>query len=146
MLIGAMNNISKEVLVKTIKKNLTSDLLKKPYRKKVEDEGAHPSTGHCYVASEAYFHMRGGREAGLKPLFIKHEDESHWVIEDNGEIVDLTKEQFQTPVPYEKSRGKGFLTKEPSARAQVLIGRVLKDIKQAVKIPGQEKKLFRRRP
>lgn len=38
-------------LIKKIQKALTADLLKKEWRNK-----NHPLAGHCYVASEAYYH------------------------------------------------------------------------------------------
>lgn len=107
-----------------IRNALTPELLKEPYRSKVQSGEAHPKTGHCYVASEAYFHMMGGKEAGLKPMSIQHEGGPHWWIRDgNGRDIDLTHEQFKTPVPYHQGVGKGFLTKEPSKRAATVIAR-----------------------
>lgn len=88
-------------------------------------KGCDPLTGHCYVASEAAYHMLGGKEAGYKPMFVKHEGEPHWFLEGpNGTRLDITAGQFKTPVPYEKAVGKGFLTAKPSARAQTVINRV----------------------
>ena len=76
---------------------------------------------NCYVASEAYYHIRGGKAAGLKPVNAKVNGVSHWWIEDNGEVVDITAGQFAEPVDYSQGRGKGFLTKGPSRRAKELI-------------------------
>jgi hypothetical protein len=105
-------------LAKQVALYLTPDLLKGTW-------GKHSLAGHCYVASECFFHLIGGKKAGFKPMFIKHENSSHWWVKGpNGEIVDITAKQFNTPVPYNKSIGKGFLTKEPSKRARVLIGRL----------------------
>lgn len=107
-------------LVKRIQDNLSDDLRHKQYQ-----GNANPHAGHCYVASEAYYHMAGGKNAGLKPMFIHHEGEPHWFIRDSqGKNIDLTSSQFKTPVPYDEARGKGFLTDHPSARAQTLINRV----------------------
>jgi hypothetical protein len=44
-----MNNV-----IEAIKQSLTPDLLKKPYR---EENSTNPMFGHCYVASEALFHI-----------------------------------------------------------------------------------------
>jgi hypothetical protein len=102
---------------------LTDDLRRAPYR-------GHPNPlrGHCYVASEALYHLRGGKAAGLKPMFIQHEGAPHWFLVDTKkrEIIDLTAGQFKTPVPYSRAKGKGFLTSKPSKRAAELIRRATK--------------------
>lgn len=97
-----------------------------PQLRKQEYTGDHPLSGHCYVASEAYYHLEGGPNSSLKPCNIKHEGVSHWFIKDEstGEIIDLTVEQFDTPVPYSEGRGRGFLTRDPSKRCQVVLGQV----------------------
>lgn len=81
--------------------------------------------GHCYVASEAVYHL--ARKAGidLKPMFLYHESTPHWYLMDSEEILDPTKEQFTSLVDYHKGKGKGFLTKHPSKRAAELIRRSL---------------------
>jgi hypothetical protein len=103
-----------------IRAALTPDLLKDEYR-----DNPRPYAGHCYVASEVYYHLRGGKEAGLKAVGLEHEGAQHWWLEDNlGNVIDLTSEQFATSVPYERGRGRGFLTKQPSKRAQTVIDRL----------------------
>lgn len=81
--------------------------------------------GMCYPASEALYHLLGGREAGLTPMRIVHEGVPHWYLRwvTDGFVMylDPTSTQFKTPVPYDEGRGCGFLTKEPSARAQALL-------------------------
>jgi hypothetical protein len=108
-----------------IRAALTPELLKEPYRSRVLAGACHPLTGHCYVASEAYYHLHGGKATGLTPMSIQHEGGPHWWIRDaQGRDIDLTAEQFATPVPYDRGVGKGFLTREPSARARAVIARV----------------------
>lgn len=100
--------------------HLTDDLRRPPWR-------GHPNplAGHCYVASEALYHLMGGKGAGLTPQFVRHEDQPHWFLRhQDGTIVDPTAEQFGTPVPYDQARGCGFLTKNPSRRAQVVLDRM----------------------
>jgi hypothetical protein len=81
-----------------------------------------PLAGHCYVASEALYHLVGGRDNGWKPMVIRHEGSTHWWLQGpDGQIFDLTSEQFRSPVPYEQGRGTGFLTREPSKRARVVL-------------------------
>ena len=99
--------------------SLSPDLLHPKYQ---HLKDVHPTAGHCYVASEAYYHLAGGKDVGLTPKSIKHEGATHWYIEScKGLIVDITSEQFKTPVPYHLGRGRGFCTKEPSKRALKLI-------------------------
>lgn len=99
---------------------LTDDLRKPAYR-------GHPNplAGHCYVASEALYHLLGGKAAGITPMRITHEGGPHWWIRTrDGDHVDLTAGQFTTPVPYAQGVGCGFLTRQPSKRAQTVLDRV----------------------
>ena len=93
-----------------------------------------PVAGHCSVASEAAYHLLGGKAAGYTPMFIRHEGAPHWFLRTpEGKVLDITATQFRTPVPYTQGRGKGFQTPRrdprtgvqlPSKRAQTLIARV----------------------
>jgi hypothetical protein len=109
-------------LIGKIKDALSPDLLKKQYR---QQNIGNPMFGHCYVATEALFHilkdaryvpMRGRDDAGIV----------HWWLTDKttGEILDPTSEQYTskglTP-PYDKGKGGGFLTREPSRRCLTLM-------------------------
>jgi len=105
------NEMLMNKIAEIIKMNLTDDLLKPGYK-----IGA-----HCYVASEVYcYYARGD----VKPMNMRHEGESHWFVLDNGQVVDLTADQFKSAPDYSKARGRGFLTKQPSKRAWILIDRV----------------------
>jgi hypothetical protein len=108
-------------LVERVRAALTDELRKPKYRGKTP-----ASAGHCYVASEALYHLLGGSEAGWKPISVRHEGEPHWYLQNErtGCRVDATEDQFCTAVP--AGRGKGFLTKHPSKRAQILMARVRK--------------------
>jgi hypothetical protein len=112
-------------IMQRVKAALTPDLLKQPYRRRVE-AGADPMTGHCYVATEALFHLFGGfRQKRYKPMYIRHEGGPHWfLLSSDLAVIDATKEQFSTAVPYALGKGKGFLTRKPSARAREVIARV----------------------
>lgn len=87
-----------------------------------DDYGDHPLAGHCYVASEAYFHLTGGYDRWYV-CRVSHEGTTHWFLEDRetGEIVDLTAEQFSTPVPYDERTRTGFMTTDPSERTQTVL-------------------------
>ena len=108
-----------------VRSSLTNDLRKPKYR-----NNSNAMAGHCYVASEAAYHMLGGKEAGWTPQQINHEGDSHWYLKNkDGRILDLTSDQFKTSVPYDEGKGKGFLTVEPSERAQTVMDRAQSRIK-----------------
>lgn len=95
------------------------DLLKPEYRNR---ENKHALEGFCYIASEAYFHAKGGYDAGYTVWRISHEGDTHWFLKDpDGQVVDLTAEQFESPVPHGEATKTGFLTREPSQRAQKIL-------------------------
>jgi hypothetical protein len=107
-------------LVKLIQDNLTDDLRKKQWR-----GNSNKLAGHCYVTSEAIYHLLGGKEAGYTPHTVKVDGVVHWFLRDgDGTVIDATAGQFEDPVPYHESRGRGFLTKQPSKRARRLIERI----------------------
>lgn len=103
-------------------RSLTDDLRRPPWR-----GSPNPLSGHCYVASEALYHLCGGAKSGLRPSTVRVGDCVHWYLVDvQGVPVDLTSGQFGFPVPYENGRGRGFLTTRPSRRAVVVIDRVFR--------------------
>lgn len=124
-------------MVEAVKSHLTDDLRKPQYR-------GHENclAGHCYVASEALYHMLGGSEKGWTPHTIQHEGGPHWYLKHkhSGAILDPTANQFKTKVPYEKGRGCGFLTKQPSKRTQTVLNRIA-DGSSLAKIEDLEKNI-----
>jgi predicted N-acyltransferase len=93
----------------------------------------HPLAGHCYVASEAYYHLNDGQE-NWTPQHIEVEwshgtticRTPHWFLQSrHGErVVDLTAEQFAErgiEINYESARGRGFVPPTPSNRAKEVI-------------------------
>lgn len=107
-------------LIEQVRSSLSEELRKKAYR-----DNPNPVAGHCYIASEAIYHRLGGKGAGWTPQSIQHEGGPHWYLKNaNGTIIDPTADQFETPVPYENGKGCGFLTRDPSRRAQVLLDRI----------------------
>jgi hypothetical protein len=80
--------------------------------------------GNCYVATEALYHLL---PPGWQPMHMRWEGESHWFLkhEANGMILDPTALQFNHTPDYSKAVGKGFLTKQPSKRAALLMRKIL---------------------
>lgn len=112
-------------LVEIIKDHLKGrdDLLKSKY----DSNGL---KGHCYVASEVFFHLTGGYDK-YNVHRVNHEGYTHWFLEekDTEEIIDITKEQFEEKPTYEESTKTGFLTKNPSNRSKKVIKELLHDRK-----------------
>jgi len=100
---------------------LDDSLLKPKYR---GVEGSTPVTGHCYIVSEALYHL-WGKEEGYTPRVLRCPDgDTHWFLQRGTNIVDLTVGQFKGDLPdYTQGRACGFLTKIPSKRAKILIER-----------------------
>lgn len=115
-------------LIDKIKKSLTPELLKPQYR---EHNASNPMFGHCYVATEAFYHLTKDSHPGRFSIFHGKDDEGivHWWLHDNKNIrlVDITADQYYSvgkKPPYENSRRGAFLTSEPSKRAVIVMKRV----------------------
>lgn len=81
--------------------------------------------GNCYVASEALFHILGGKTAGWSVYRMRAQGDVHyWLEHDNGMILDPSRMQFKNLPDYSKGKKTGFMTKRPSRRAVDLIGKL----------------------
>jgi len=120
-----MNYLS---IIKKIQSVLSDDLLSPSWRKIIKSEDNHKTAGHCYAASEALYHILGGKQNGFTPQVGRFKHGTHWWLKDkNGNIIDVTADQFyykNTFPPYKNSKGSGFLTKQPSKRAKIIIERI----------------------
>ncbi len=105
-----------------------------PFRPK----DAHPSWGCCYVATEALYHL-WGKDHGFTPHYIPYEIApgvitTHWFLANGGGngicsvVYDPTGFQFDRKdvglgrkIDYTLSTNCGFLTKQPSKRAQQIM-------------------------
>jgi hypothetical protein len=109
-------------LAKAIRKAVSPELIKPKYRT------AHPVAGACYIASEAAYHILGGKDSGYKPMVGRVGNMTHWWLEKDGEKLDPTKSQFmkyrELKKFYDTGKGCGFLTKQPSKNAKVLMERL----------------------
>jgi hypothetical protein len=80
------------------------------------------------VASEALWHKLPDRSQWT-PCYLAHEGVTHWFLRhQTGLIRDLTAAQFENVPSYADARGCGFLTKQPSKRAQVVLDRLPSDL------------------
>lgn len=114
-------------VVDAVQFHLSDDLRRAPWK-----GSKNRMAGHCFVASEAIYYLLGGKEAGWKPMSMRHEGSPHWYLwhVPSGRVVDATASQFYTEPAYCERHGKGFTSSRPSTpskRAQVLMDRVMND-------------------
>jgi len=116
-----ISSLADDDIVSLIQDNLTPDLLKSKFRGKSENR----LWGHCYVASETFYHLRGGKEL-YQVKRMKVGKVNHWFLlrKEDEEIVDITSGQFDFELDYSTAINAVFLTKNASKRAKVLIERV----------------------
>jgi hypothetical protein len=81
--------------------------------------------GYCGAASEAYLHLSGGRESGLKVKRGENVDgSSHYWLEGSRGVIDLTLGvRDDAGYPYENGKGTMFRNgyDRPSERAAAII-------------------------
>lgn len=114
------------MLMLYLQRALTDDLLRPKY---LTPDRKSRLEGHCYVAAEALWHLRGRIDT---PMVARCPDgDTHWWLRrPDGRILDPTASQFLYQFPYETGRGSGFLTRQPSRRATVVIDRVLDALRE----------------
>jgi hypothetical protein len=99
--------------------------LLRPDWRKLNQNAPH-STGFCYIAAEAAFHILGRK--GFKSMYAAYVEDgikcTHWWLMKGEEIFDPTASQYTElglQPPYHLGKGAGFLTVQPSKRTAKLI-------------------------
>ena len=84
------------------------------------EDAERPTTGYCYVVAEVIYHRIAPE--GYVPYVMKTGDNyTHWFLKNSdGEIIDLTADQFDKPLDYSEGRPQNFLTRELSKRGKIL--------------------------
>ena len=107
--------------MRAIKAVLHVKLLKPEYR---EANKTNPLYGYCYIATEALYYMCAGA-CGFEPKRARDDNGVvHWWLENRqtpGLRIDVTSGQYTRAgrlPPYSRGVFGGFLTKQPSKRAQ----------------------------
>ena len=112
-----MAMIDKEKLYDALRK-MGPKYVKKQYRNRWTPE--RPTTGYCYIVAEVVYHYLAPK--GSKPHVVRmNGDETHWcIVLPDGQIVDLTSDQYDEPVPYDKGRPHAFMTPRISKKGRIL--------------------------
>lgn len=109
-------------IIKIIQKSLSDDLLRDEHKKTKRNF----LSGHCYVATEALYYLLGEDNINYMPSTLRIGGVTHWFLKNKktGDVVDPTKDQFNYPLDYSKSRNRFFLTNKPSKRTLILLNRI----------------------
>lgn len=124
-----MTRRSMNVLLRRIRSVLTPDLLSPRYR--ADAVGKCREYGHCYVATEALWHLIGGTASGYVPRYaFDAGSDTHWWLYNatDDAVLDPTSPQYtsnELKNLYANGRSCGFLTKQPSKRAKIVMQRVM---------------------
>ena len=114
------------LLLKRIQGALSLELLHPAY-KPTEKDWQDACKNHCYVATEAAYHLFG-KKAGFVPYVYPHGDgTTHWwlVHQETGAVLDPSGPQLKGKTSlYKGGRRATFLTRKPSRRAVELMRRV----------------------
>jgi hypothetical protein len=126
-----MKGDRERLMVAVVRSVLSDDLRARAFK-----GNANAEAGHCYAASEALYHLLGGKKAGYKPMCFTmptgmNKQLTHWFIQGpDGTALDPTSSQcypvfgLLSEFIHIRAVGKGFLTKKPSARAREILRRV----------------------
>ena len=93
-------------------------ILVEVFKESVDVSGAYEALNGTYL---------GGTAEVIRVLVTAIEDLHYlafFLRHRTGQVLDLTADQFLTPVPHDRAVGKGFLTRSPSRRARLIMQRV----------------------
>lgn len=64
-----------------------------------------PTTGYCYILSEVIYHYTNG-DYKIFRFSYDNNTKSHWFLKRNGEVIDMTFNQFDNEDNFDKSEEK----------------------------------------
>lgn len=119
------------LVLNSISKNLTIDLLPNHMRHRNVHGGSNNRYGHCHTASGVIYKIFGPKNVHMYRA-LDDEDLYHWwIVDKHGTIIDPTHEQYtllgRTP-PYEKGEKAGLLGFTYKKRVLILLDRVRADL------------------
>jgi hypothetical protein len=111
-----------------VRRSLSDDLLK-PYWRRSRPSSAPKVWGHCYLATEAVYHLFGKRSGYVPTVLGLEGGGTHWWLthRSTGAVIDPTYEQTAAGFDYSSGRHKPFFrgvgSRGESRRALELIRR-----------------------
>ena len=90
-----------------------------------------PTTGYCYVVAEVLYHFLAPE--GYQPHVMKTGgDDTHWFLKGpDGDVIDLTDDQFDYRLDYSQGKARDFTQQEISERGRMLAD--LLDLRNAIR-------------
>lgn len=125
------NEKNLDIVIESIKKNLTIDLLPKYMVKRNIEGGSNGTYGHCHTASGVLYKIFGSKNV---KMYRAMDDEGlyhWWVVDKDGKIIDPTHEQYTLlgrKPPYDQGQKAGMLGFSYKKRILTLYGRVQDDL------------------
>ena len=113
-----------------------ADKLKREIQRTFDPDSARPKyksgfgrfDGLAYIGAEAYCHLAGGYDSGLRPMQLKYRGRSHWwLVDSQGRVVDMVLGSRETSkFPYDRGKRRPFRYTPAgiSRAAQELVDRV----------------------
>lgn len=84
--------------------------------------------GLAYIGAEAYFHISGGADSGLRSMQLRYRGKSHWwLVDQDGRVIDMVLgPREKSEFPYQRGRRRPFRYTPAgmSRAAAVLVERV----------------------
>jgi hypothetical protein len=125
------NESNLNIVLQSIRKNLTVDLLPKYMVKRNVEGGSNGTYGHCHTASGVLYKIFGPKNV---KMFRAKDDEGlyhWWVVDKDNKIIDPTHEQYTLlgkKPPYLEGKKAGMLGFSYKKRVLILYARVQVDL------------------
>jgi hypothetical protein len=125
------NEENLKLVVDSIRRNLTIDLLPKKMQDRNINGGSNGTFGHCHTAAGVIYKIFGPKNVHMHRALDDEGIYHWWVVDKNGKIIDPTSEQYtllgKVP-PYADGQKSGILGFEYKKRVLTLLGRVQSDL------------------
>lgn len=99
-------------------RQMGKECLKPQYRDEWTPE--HPTTGYCYVVAEVIYHYCAPKGSRTYRIDLGNGDSHYFLRDPQGNVIDLTSDQFDALPDYDKGKPRPFMTSHLSKRAKKL--------------------------
>ena len=125
------NEENLKLVVDSIRRNLTIDLLPKKMQDRNINGGSNGTYGHCHTAAGVIYKIFGPKNVHMYRALDDEGIYHWWIIDKNGKLIDPTSEQYfllnRIP-PYANGNKAGLLGFAYKQRVLTLLERVRKDL------------------
>jgi len=125
------NEENLNLVIESIRRNLTVDLLPKKMRDRNINGGSNGTFGHCHNAAGVIYKIFGPKNVHMWRALDDEGIYHWWIVDKNKKIIDPTSEQYtllgRVP-PYTNGEKSGLLGFDYKKRVLTLLERVRKDL------------------